>query len=101
MKGQETVLQALGIEKPDEWVVTQHDTCSKKMDEDSNLLSDIVNQYLKESGNVPFALVINLNRQEGTLVGLTKLFYLIGFMRGKIEQEEIDGLGELFKEETK
>ena len=96
MEANKTIKEALNIEKPQEWVDAQCTICHEKGKEDSEVFDTILGQALIERGHLPFLMSVKLNGNEEALTDIVSLFYTIGFMRGKIDQEGIDQLGKVW-----
>ena len=94
-----TTKELLGIDKPDEWVTEQWGICSKVLEEDSDLYSILLNKFLMDSGQLQFLIVSKLNNMEEGLSRGTKLFYTIGYVAGKLDQEKIGVLEKLWGKE--
>ncbi len=95
------ISELLGIDKPEEWMAEQWDICSKRLEGDSELFSNVATQFLIKSGQLEFVLKAKLGDMEEGLVRLTRLFLTIGYMLGKTDQEKLGGLDKLWGKEEK
>ncbi len=88
--------ELLGIDKPKEWTDKQWDIAQHELEDKGEIYSGMLNQFLRDSGQIPFAIAIKLNNLEETLASVTRLFYSLGYMKGKITQEADDKLDNLW-----
>jgi len=100
MEGEgKSFMELLGINKPEEWATQQYRTCSDTLAKNEAVFSTFAAQLLIKTENLPFILVIKLNKMEETLTQLVKAFYTLGYMKGKVAQEGEDRLEEIWGEE--
>ncbi len=89
----------LGIDKPEGWVSEQWDVCQEALGKDGEIFSALLNKFLLESGQIKFLMVTKLNNGEESLSRVTRLFYAMGYMRGKIAEEKDGELDKLWGKE--
>ena len=104
MEGEQHVsfAQELGLDKPDGWMEEQNKRTSSFMREKVETLDVIISQYLMDTNQAVFLLTIKVAGQQHTLTDLLSLFFFLGYMRGRVDQEaeqELEKLGQLWKEE--
>ena len=86
------ILQTLGIEKGDEWLDKQ---CVETLDLlNKNLvpLNQFLIEALQEKNFLTFIVATKLNRFEDAVQLIIGMFFQLGYMRGKVEQEIQDKL---------
>lgn len=91
--------ELLGIDKPDEWLDFQFDKSLEELSERSEVFVSVLNDFILATGDIKFLIAIKFNHLGQTLMRLTRLFYAIGYMKGKIDREREGKLEQLWKED--
>uniref|UniRef100_A0A6M3KY03 Uncharacterized protein n=1 Tax=viral metagenome TaxID=1070528 RepID=A0A6M3KY03_9ZZZZ len=96
----DSLCDILHIDKSDEWIQEQYDSITKFMSDNTEAFSTVASTYVLADAQDPkFILVIKFNGLEDTLARLTKFFLIMGYLKGRVEQEKLDKIESIWKED--
>lgn len=100
---EQTFAQSLGINKSPDWVANQFYEVDQFIRDNYTIFGNLMGRFCENEGRegMRFTLVLSANNCVEFLIRLTNLFYAIGFMKGKVAQEEISNLEKLVGGEDK
>lgn len=87
------ILEVLGIDKDDDWVVKQHEIGKKILSNNSEPLINMVTSWvIKENQELALMILKAAPLGEKMLNDFTTLFFHLGYMKGKQDKETDDTL---------
>lgn len=91
-----TILQIFGVNKEDEWIDRQDTETVELLNKNIDPLDTFISQLLQDRNFIAFGIVVKLNGLEKQLQFILQKFFQLGYMTGKVEQEQLDKLESIF-----